>query len=94
MTIQFTAAGKDDLGHFAIVIPGACASCDEATDVTLKYHVRDLEKSLRDMGIDPLTPSLILKRKGMIGVTCGCYAKFQRQVAHISRQREGRTSRR
>lgn len=87
MSLQFTSQGSDELGKFTVLIPGHCASCDADTDVVIKYAVQSLGVHLRKRGIDPQTPSLVLKRKGEIGVTCGCYGKFHRQVAHIGRKR-------
>lgn len=94
MSLQFTASGKDDLATFAVLVPGHCKACNTDTDVILRYHASQLRASLASLDIDPQTPSLIVvvNRKIVeIGVTCGCYAKFQRQVAHISKQRESKT---
>ena len=92
MSLQFTTTGSDSLGNFTVLIPGYCASCDNPTDVVIKYAAMRLGTNLRDRGIDPQSTSLVLNRKKEIGVTCGCYAKFHRQVAHISDKRNPRKS--
>lgn len=92
MPLQFTTTGSDALGNFTVLIPGICASCSQPTDVVLKYAVMRLGTNLRARGIDPQSPSLVLKRKREIGVTCGCYARWQRQVAHISDRKKAAES--
>lgn len=99
MSIQFTASGKDDLATFAVLVPGHCKACNKDTDVILRYHSSQLIASLKkklNLEDVKLVPSLLILVNGKvseIGVTCGCYAKFQRQVAYISRQRESKTKR-
>jgi hypothetical protein len=94
--MQITTNGRDDLGAFTVLLPGHCASCDTDTDVVLKYPNRqELARALEQRGIEfnfTKTHVILHKSKREIGVTCGCYAKWQRQVAHISRKREGRVA--
>lgn len=97
--MQLTGNGSDNLGNFAVLMPGHCGVCNEDTDVVLRYHSTQAIAALKKLiGKDPKeVPSLIItvnKKIAQIGVTCGCYAKFHRQVAHISRGRESRASRR
>lgn len=94
MSLQFTATGRDDLGSFAVLVPGHCHACSKDTDVIVRYHASQVTNNLKKkLAIKDLklAPSLILLVNGKIaeiGVTCGCYAKFHRQVAHISDTRK------
>lgn len=93
MPLKFIAEGGDGLASFEIHIPGYCNACSHQTDVSLRYHAPQLKASLAKKNIDPKTPSLIVvvnKKFAEIGVTCGCYAKFHRQLAHIGDSRKRR----
>lgn len=94
MSIHIAGGGADGLAPFGVMLPGHCASCDTDTDVVLKYHAPKVTRALKerlDLTDLSLMPSLILKPKQEIGITCGCYASFQRQVAHVSHTRKGRS---
>lgn len=81
--MQLTAQGADSLGRFQVNIPGSCP-CGGNTEVSVKYNSTAVRAALKKQNIDPNLPSLILKRPWEIGVTCGCYARFHRQLAHIN----------
>lgn len=84
--MKITSSGHDDLGSFEVSIPGRCDSCGIEVDVGLKYSTISLTRGLADRKIKLDTPSLIYKKGKTIGVSCGCYARFHRQVAHIERR--------
>lgn len=88
-SIRIVSNGEDNVGKFAVSLPGKCDSCGENVDVCINYSsVAQVKRNLKQMNIDPESRSLILKRPWGIGVTCGCYGKWMRQVAHISSKRE------
>lgn len=70
--------GRDDFGRFqAFPHPTQCEICHGQEHMILQYLELKLPK-----GID--IPRTIIKDTNcLIGITCGCYAKFHRQVAHI-----------
>jgi hypothetical protein len=78
--------GEDKFGKFKIV-PGECKVCDEFA-ICVHYketpRVSDYVKQARSF-------VLRIKNRGgkpqlhrRVGISCGCYAKAHRQVAHIS----------
>jgi len=91
LDLRIVAKGSDDLSLFKVNITGYCRTCNKAVEVSVKYSPVAIFKVLEGRGIKE-GPSLLLKPTAEIGVTCGCYAKFHRQVAHISelRRREVR----
>jgi hypothetical protein len=83
--MQMIANGSDSIGNFEVQIPGLCPNCNDRVEVSIQYRSGPaVDRALKALGIDPKTPSLILDVSKDIGVTCGCYAKFHRQIAHIS----------
>lgn len=85
--MRLVCNGEDSLGKFRVDCPGHCGTCHKDTDAVVVYTT-GIWKRLKEMGVDRTkTPSLLLKTKD-IGVTCGCYAKFQRQVAHIAKRQK------
>lgn len=70
--------GEDSFGRF-VVTGGPCSVCGFALNHTIKYAPASFE-----LPNDILIEKTILKSTDhYIGVNCGCYAKFHRQVAHI-----------
>jgi hypothetical protein len=72
------ATAKLDDGYIKGVIhslPWKCDRCQKKRCVTVRIEEVTLD------GID--RNRTILKDVNFIGVTCGCYAKFHRQVTHI-----------
>jgi hypothetical protein len=73
--------GRDAFGS-TYMAPDYCVACDEPgaciswEDITLPDY----------QGKGPLLPErTILRRKdGALGIQCGCYAKFHRQIARIT----------
>lgn len=97
LDVRIMAQGQDNLAPFKASLTGYCNTCRLPIEVSVKYDKAPLERSLVALGIDPRSKSIILKLKGNayeIGVTCGCYAKWHRQVAYISKKKESRASRR
>jgi hypothetical protein len=83
--MQIIASGSDSIGNFEVQIPGFCPKCNENVEVSIHYKsAAAVNRALRALRVDPDTPSLILKVPRELGVTCGCYATFHRQIAHIS----------
>lgn len=73
--------GKDDFGRF-VVGAGNCVHCG-SVGISVKYAPKRFDA----LGVD--TAYTILKDpKNKIGITCGCYAKLHRQVAHITTKRK------
>lgn len=63
-----------------------CSACRAEVAASVKYRegVGGFTIALRSRGIDWTRGNLVLKNPKMpLGIDCGCYAKFQRQIAHI-----------
>jgi hypothetical protein len=89
--MQIIASGSDSIGNFEVQIPGFCPKCNENVEVSVHYKsAAAVNRALRARGIDPNAVSLILKVPRDLGVTCGCYAAFHRQIAHIDRVRDAK----
>ena len=97
----FMAVGQDDFGLFACVL-GTCPKCNVASQLVVTYNVHpnmteDQRYHLPE-GVETDTPSLIMRwsptddNPPHIGFTCGCYARFHRQVAHIKKGVDSRTA--
>lgn len=80
--------GEDSFGPI-ILTGGPCTNCGKRS-ICAHYHT----KPKLPAGIDPNDRKLILNNYGYgkyvvtwkdsyLGVACGCYAKFHRQIAHI-----------
>lgn len=86
MAKEYIASGHDDYGNFRIYIKDTCSKCGQLK-VTMKYT--QPVKLL-------ILPDYVKEANGLIyknaplGITCGCYAKFQRQVVHITEGRKRR----
>jgi hypothetical protein len=76
-----------------------CTYCGVGT-ICVRYHtsakfqftllsVKGKRSARRTEPID-LSKTILKKHRNPIGVPCGCYAKFHRQVAHISDKRTAR----
>jgi hypothetical protein len=76
--LRIVTSGSDDLGKFHLQMPGFCSACQTPVDACVDYRDASLRKGLGDIKRE----DTILKSL-RVGVTCGCYAKFHRQVAHI-----------
>lgn len=77
------STGKDKFGAFAIERnheqeQELCISCDEPMPIKLEY----LDLMGFPEGID-VKATILKDEHAAIGITCGCYAKLHRQVAHI-----------
>lgn len=77
--------GKDDFGPF-VATGGLCEVCGEVPNVCIRYN---FAPRLPD-GIE--LKDTIFKDREHIGILCGCYAKFHRQVAHIEDRMKARQS--
>jgi hypothetical protein len=90
--LRLTCEGEDNLGKFTVLIPGHCGACGQDTDTSILYKGA-LKMRLKEKGIEPNSLILFDQNKlRHIGVTCGCYAKLQRQIAHISNKRSERST--
>lgn len=75
-----TNKGKDEFGSF-IIVKHHCARCGEEGPA-IKYNDEDFKLPM-DLELEKI-PNSILKDTGKyLGILCGCYAKFVRQIAHI-----------
>lgn len=87
-TKAVTVRGEDALGRF-IVGAGKCVNCS-TTGICVKYAPASF--SLTNFNIADAQNTILKDTKNRIGITCGCYAKFHRQVAHIFEKTEHRRS--
>lgn len=86
--------GKDD-GTFKTYVATEhqrpfCQHCHQDVDVAIKYGGGEagLKGIIKKYDLDPNSKTLIVKTHTLpLGVTCGCYAKWQRQLVHISHAR-------
>ena len=72
-------AGKDDLGRF-IIGAGECINC-QRTGICVKYAPKDF--SLANFNIADVANTILKDTRNRVGITCGFYAKFHRQITHI-----------
>jgi hypothetical protein len=88
------AQGQDSLAEFLIHqstpnLQLVCCACKEDTQLALSYSdkkVGGITAGLTVRGIKPPYNTLVVKTPTFpIGLTCGCYAKFHRQIAHITK---------
>lgn len=70
--------GKDDFGRF-IITGGPCSHCGAAHNHTIKYAPATFQLP----GNIDEKDTILKSTENYIGLNCGCYAKFHRQVAHI-----------
>lgn len=84
---------EDAFGHFGIVsLPKThndiyeCSNCGEYMSHYMLYAHRTLK--LPD-NID-ITKTILKRSTNILGINCGCYARFHRQVAHIQDQMRAR----
>jgi hypothetical protein len=76
--------GNDRFGQFTLVItPRACECCGRKTRAQIGYALDDLELP---NGID-VRNTILRTPSAWVGLDCGCYGKFHRQVAHIMDRR-------
>lgn len=79
--------GRDAFGRFDLVEKD-CPCCSKASQLVVWYHnTPDIPQYALN------SPSLLIRLSSTriawrVGITCGCYAKLHRQVAHIMRDRE------
>ena len=77
---NITAIGKDKFGPFVLdtrILP--CDACGASNSARIAYTKQpSIPLSIRQE--DTILPQPLTM---WLGVTCGCYAKFHRQVAHI-----------
>lgn len=85
-TKAVTVRGEDALGRF-IVGAGKCINCS-TTCICVKYAPASF--SLANFNIADVGNTLLKDTKNRVGITCGCYGKFHRQVTHIFEKTEAR----
>lgn len=78
--------GEDKFGKFRVT-GGPCTNCGQGDNICIHYLIRDGAYVNLPGGIKPsdttLQPAGTQIGDTYLGVNCGCYAKFHRQVAHI-----------
>lgn len=82
-------AGKDDLGRF-IIGAGKCINC-QRSGVCVKYAPKSF--SLANFNIADVANTILKDTRNRLGITCGCYAKFHRQITHIFEKTEAKAKR-
>lgn len=75
-----TIPGQDKFGKFTVTYKMHLCDCCSRT-VLMTVHYRETPKLPE--GIDVAATVLHNPLRMWMGVDCGCYAKFHRQVAHI-----------
>ncbi len=90
MDLQITGSGVDSLGSFKFYVPGNCGVCKKANNVVVTYAPVTIKRGLGDIKRE----STLLKDTPHLGLTCGCYAKFHRQVAHIRDRQQAKSAKR
>lgn len=74
--------GADSFGRITIT-GGPCNACDHVGGFTIKYAPKSFKlPAFGGMEID-VTKTILKTTDNYLGINCGCYAKFHRQVAHI-----------
>jgi hypothetical protein len=86
--------GQDLIGRISVTV-GQCGYClHEGLRVRYSGKVtlpKDIEPSTKLILYRPDYISTPQKnRKQQLGITCGCYAKFHRQIAHIEDRMKNR----
>lgn len=76
--------GKDDVGKF-VMSGGTCVNCHKHT-ICVKYAPKSA--SLANWNIASPEHTIIRDWSYRLGIPCGCYAKFQRQITHIFEKTE------
>lgn len=83
-------AGNDGV-NFRLVFGSQCDICESSPTTVVKYKqgLNGISAHLEEkysLPTNPLPATLIMKAlTDKLGIECGCYAKFQRQLVHISR---------
>lgn len=81
--------GRDDFGRF-VITGGPCSNCGkDGPNYAIKYAPKSFE--LPD-GVE-IERTILKTTDHYLGLNCGCYAKFHRQVAHIVTARAARAKR-
>jgi hypothetical protein len=99
MSVRLDIRGQDTIGRFGCSTTKRCGVCESDGELTLRYtDLKQRDDSFMPVTLTMIRDNVQLKDTvlaksyedrdgwvggGWIGVTCGCYAKFQRQVAHI-----------
>lgn len=99
--VQLDIRGHDDLAGFTGRI-GVCGVCG-VRGLTVKYardvpEQQPLHRAYKDLPWETILSATILGKsyqqakrhtRGNLGITCGCYAKFHRQLAHVNDKWKG-----
>lgn len=86
--------GSDAIGEFHVVRPLTRCLCGEIPVFGILYTKTATEaysKATLDLEATILKPTARQSRS--IGLTCGCYAKLHRQIAHIQDAQKKRAKR-
>jgi hypothetical protein len=76
--------GSDDVGRF-VISGGTCIHCRKNT-ICVKYAPKSA--SLANWNIVTPESTIIRDWSNRLGIPCGCYAKFHRQITHIFEKTE------
>lgn len=82
-------AAQDTYGRsdpIQVYIHPQCQGCHRKVTVAIKYRTGNdgIDKFLKGRGLDYTKGNLLMKDpKRPLGVSCGCYGKFQRQIVHL-----------
>ena len=78
--------GRDDVGRF-VLVAGECHNCRE-DGVCVKYAPKSF--SVANWNLKDEEYTILGSTQNKLGVTCGCYAKFHRQITHIFEKTEAK----
>ena len=86
--VQGTAREKYGVMEYSrtVLVQPRCQHCKKKVTVAIKYTngTVGIGVFLKARGIDWTKGNLIMKNpRYPIGIPCGCYARFQRQIVHL-----------
>lgn len=74
--------GRDSYGSWKMAtseaLTAGCPLCEQPAHAVLRYYQLHLPQDI------PVERTILKRTRNPIGVDCGCYAKFHRQVVHIT----------
>lgn len=80
--VTFDIQGRDDVGRWMGRVT-QCPVCKMNGQLVARYRMYDPEVAVyHHLTWTQLRASSVIPDRE-IGITCGCYAKWQRQIAHI-----------
>lgn len=70
--------------------PFTCQNCDKPCNTVIRYSNAKntgILPALRRYGVTDLRKSILKHPNDVLGVDCGCYGRFQRQIAYVRAKR-------